>query len=76
MKPAPTAPRTCTPAPHGEDCRCDCGGLVARIVEAGVELRCRRCKRTLLVPWSAREAWIRPVAHAGEGPQVAEGPWR
>lgn len=61
MEPAPNAPRACTPSARGADCRCDCGGLVARIVEAGVELRCRRCKRTLLVPWSAGEGWVRPA---------------
>ena len=32
-----------------EDCRCVCGNLVARVVAAGVELKCRRCKRKLLV---------------------------
>jgi phage FluMu protein Com len=32
------------------DCRCLCGSLLARMIEGGVELKCRRCKRTLLVP--------------------------
>src|SRR5688500_10244958 len=32
------------------DCRCVCGSLLARYVEGGVELRCRRCKRTFVVP--------------------------
>ena len=36
-------------APAG-DCRCLCGSLLARLVAGGVELKCRRCKRTLLVP--------------------------
>ena len=31
------------------DCRCVCGNLVARVVADGVELKCRRCKRMLLV---------------------------
>ena len=35
--------------PRARDCRCVCGSLVARVVEDGVELKCRRCKRTLLV---------------------------
>lgn len=30
--------------------RCDCGALVARLVPGGVELKCRRCKRTHVVP--------------------------
>ena len=32
------------------DCRCLCGSLLARVRGDGVELKCRRCKRTLLVP--------------------------
>ena len=36
--------------PQGDDCRCLCGNLLARVVEGRVELKCRRCKRTLLVP--------------------------
>jgi phage FluMu protein Com len=38
--------KTCSPS---ADCRCLCGCLLARIVASGVELKCRRCKRTLLV---------------------------
>jgi len=29
-----------------DDCRCVCGSLLARLVGGGVELFCRRCKRT------------------------------
>ena len=38
-----------SPTPSA-DCRCACGSLLARWVEGGVELKCRRCKRTVLVP--------------------------
>jgi hypothetical protein len=31
------------------DCRCVCGSLVARLVAGAIELKCRRCKRTLVV---------------------------
>ena len=30
--------------------RCLCGSLLARLVPEGVELKCRRCKRTAIVP--------------------------
>ena len=30
--------------------RCCCGSLLARLVPAGVELKCRRCKRQIIVP--------------------------
>lgn len=35
--------------------RCACGALVARLVRGGVELRCRRCKRTMVVPLEGGE---------------------
>ena len=46
------------------DCRCLCGSLLARVVASGVELKCRRCKRTLLIPLEpAREPAValRPI---------------
>jgi hypothetical protein len=33
-----------------EDFRCFCGSLLARVTPHGVQLKCRRCKRTMLVP--------------------------
>jgi hypothetical protein len=45
------------------DCRCLCGSLLARRVERGVELKCRRCKRTLILPLSD----VRRPARAGDG---------
>jgi hypothetical protein len=72
---APSRPR---PAPGAtrargddRDCRCACGSLVARIVSAGVELRCRRCKRTLLVPWSARDGSVAPHEVCADLPATA-----
>jgi len=41
------------PVPEGDttrDFRCCCGSLLARVTPEGVELKCRRCKRTTLVP--------------------------
>ena len=42
-------------------CRCVCGSLVARVVSDGIELKCRRCKRKLLVPLT-HEIARRPCA--------------
>ncbi len=42
--------RTLTPQASVDE-RCVCGKLVARIVPEGVEIRCRGCKRTHLIPW-------------------------
>jgi hypothetical protein len=35
------------------DLRCLCGALLARMVEGGVEIKCRRCKRVVIVPLTA-----------------------
>ncbi len=43
--------RPAEPSAAGEDARCLCGGLVARLVDGGVELKCRRCRRILVVPF-------------------------
>jgi hypothetical protein len=51
-------PRRAPDAPLGddgagascEDFRCLCGSLLARVTPHGVQLKCRRCKRTMLVP--------------------------
>jgi hypothetical protein len=34
--------------------RCCCGSLLARLVPGGVELKCRRCKRQIVVPLDGR----------------------
>jgi hypothetical protein len=33
----------------GESLRCVCGSMLARRVAGGIELKCRRCKRTVIV---------------------------
>ncbi|MGH7767724.1 MAG: hypothetical protein ACREQP_09745 [Candidatus Binatia bacterium] len=30
--------------------RCPCGSMLARLVPNGVELKCRKCKRQIVVP--------------------------
>lgn len=59
-------------APDDADCRCLCGSLLARWVEDAVELKCRRCKRTLRVPVPAersagppRPVRVMPVPETG-----------
>jgi hypothetical protein len=36
--------------------RCSCGSLLARLVAGGVELKCRRCKRIVLLPFNTVRA--------------------
>jgi len=35
-----------------EQVRCLCGQLVARLVEEGIELKCKRCRRLVTIPLS------------------------
>lgn len=34
--------------------RCCCGSLLARMVAEGVEIKCRRCKRQVILPVEAK----------------------
>ncbi|HWP23077.1 MAG TPA: hypothetical protein VNM15_02675 [Candidatus Binatia bacterium] len=34
--------------------RCCCGSLLARLVAEGVEIKCRRCKRQVILPVAAK----------------------
>lgn len=36
-----------------DEARCDCGHLVAKLRANGVELKCKRCKRIVLIPYTA-----------------------
>ena len=37
--------------------RCLCGSLLARLVRNGVELKCRKCKRHIIVPLTEEKNW-------------------
>lgn len=34
------------------EARCDCGQLIAKLRHDGVELKCKRCKRIVVIPYS------------------------
>ena len=34
---------------EGDQCRCACGSLLARVVREGLELKCRKCKSLVLI---------------------------
>jgi len=40
---------------EGGELRCACGSLLGRRVAGGIELKCRRCKRTLVLAAKAKE---------------------
>jgi hypothetical protein len=37
--------------------RCECGQLIAKVVDGGLELKCKRCKRIVLIPFSSIQGW-------------------
>jgi hypothetical protein len=39
--------------PEASELRCECGNLLARWVAGGVEIKCRRCKRRVVLPVAA-----------------------
>lgn len=36
-----------------EEARCACGRLLARLTNAGIELKCSRCRRVVVIEWTA-----------------------
>ena len=47
--------------------RCPCGSLLARVTPQGVELKCRRCKRVVLVvTQGAGSKWVAVPVHSEE----------
>jgi hypothetical protein len=44
---------------------------MARLTSRGIELKCRRCKRVVVVAVeSAQEGWVRVAQHSGEKMQA------
>ncbi|TKS62754.1 MAG: hypothetical protein EWM73_02143 [Nitrospira sp.] len=37
--------------------RCECGQLIAKVQQQGLELKCKRCKRIVVIPFSSIEGW-------------------
>jgi phage FluMu protein Com len=45
---------------HSADCgetRCECGQLIAKVHGQGLELKCKRCKRIVVIPFSSIKGW-------------------
>jgi hypothetical protein len=39
--------------------RCTCGSLLARLLPHGLELKCRKCKRQVVVPLGKDSNWMK-----------------
>ena len=51
---------TTSPMSHSANCgetRCECGQLIAKVRGQGLELKCKRCKRIVVFPFSSIEGW-------------------
>lgn len=44
---------------HGCEARCECGQLMAKLRGNGIELKCKRCRRLVVIPFSGIEGWPR-----------------
>jgi len=42
---------------HSSETRCACGQLIAKVVGGGLELKCKRCKRIVVILFSSIEGW-------------------
>jgi hypothetical protein len=53
--------------PSEWDLRCHCGSLMARVTVQGIELKCRRCKRVVvLAADQVRDRWVVVTVHDDE----------
>ncbi len=43
-----------------DQCRCECGNLLAKIALDGIEVKCRRCKRIVLIRFADIEGYEQP----------------
>jgi hypothetical protein len=53
----PTVPSTSAAASPTGETRCECGQLIAKMRGEGLELKCKRCKRIVVIPFSSIEGW-------------------
>ncbi|NGZ02897.1 MAG: hypothetical protein CV090_07600 [Nitrospira sp. WS238] len=45
------------PPCQGSETRCECGQLIAKVGGQGLELKCKRCKRIVVIPFTSIEGW-------------------
>ncbi|MBA5874877.1 MAG: hypothetical protein GDA66_10065 [Nitrospira sp. CR1.2] len=45
------------PCCQDSETRCECGQLIAKVRRQGLELKCKRCKRIVVIPFTSIEGW-------------------
>jgi phage FluMu protein Com len=53
----PNATSTMSRSADLSETRCECGQLIAKVRGQGLELKCKRCKRIVVIPFSSIEGW-------------------
>ena len=48
---------------EASETRCECGQLIAKIRGQSLELKCKRCKRIVVIPFSSIEGWSTVPSH-------------
>lgn len=51
---------------EASETRCECGQLIAKVRDQRLELKCKRCKRIVIIPFSSIEGWstVQSPAHS------------
>ena len=52
--------------------RCECGQLIAKAQRDGIQLKCKRCKRIVTIPFTSIEGWTLPSSPTTKKPQGAQ----
>ena len=61
--------------PDFSEARCQCGQLVAKLGIGGVELKCKRCKRLVSIPFSSFSPAVSEVTiQLCENPPLSKSP--
>ncbi len=47
------------------EARCECGQLIAKLQQDGIELKCKRCKRIVTISFASIEGWTIPSPSVG-----------
>jgi len=47
------------------EARCECGQLIAKLQQDGIELKCKRCKRIVMISFASIEGWTVPSPSGG-----------
>jgi phage FluMu protein Com len=52
-----TTKSSALPGRQNQETRCECGQLIAKVCGRGLELKCKRCKRIVIIPFTSIEGW-------------------